>query len=100
MTKEAFEQLEKLFPRIVRLMPKDIFDSHDFILVLAQKYQKLYVQVLYVYKDNNQPFQSVHKEIAKRLKKHQDLVRYDPRNHSSKNIFGLVNKCAVWHKVK
>ena len=99
MTKEAFERLEELFPRIVNLMPKNEFDSHDFILKLAQQYQKLYVQLLYVYKDNNQPFQSVHKEIAKRLKKRDDLVEH-LGNHSSKNIFGLDNSCAVWHKVK
>jgi hypothetical protein len=100
MNADAFEILEKQFAKIVKLIDKDTFDSHDFILKLAQKNQKLYVQLLYVYKDNNQPFQSVHKEIAKRLKKYTGLVRYDPRNHSSKNIFGLVNKCAVWHKVK
>ena len=99
MAKEAFEKLEELFPRIVNMISKDKFDSHDFILKLAQKHQKLYVQLLYVYKDNNQPFQSVHKEIAKRLKKHRDLVEHiDDR--SSKNIFGLENKVAVWHKVK
>ncbi len=100
MTKEGFERLEELFPRIVNLMPKNEFDSHDFILVLAQKYQKLYVQLLYVYKDNNQPFQSVHKEIPKRLKKRVDLVEHVIRKHSSKNIFGLENSCAVWRKVK
>jgi hypothetical protein len=99
MSKEAFERLEEIFPRIVKLIHKDVFDSHDFILVLAQKYQKLYVQLLYAYKDNNQPFQSVHKEIAKRLKKHNDLVK-QIRDRSSKNIFGLENEVAVWQKVK
>ena len=99
MAKEAFERLEELFPRIVHLISKDKFDSHDFILKLAQKHQKLYVQLLYVYKDNNQPFQSVHKEIAKRLKKRADLVEHIA-DHSSKNIFGLENKVAVWRKVK
>ena len=99
MTKEAFERLEEMFPRIVNLMPKNDFDSHDFILALAQEYQKFYVQLLHVYKDNNQPFQSVHKEIARRLKKRDDLVEH-VGNHSSKNIFGLENNCAVWHKLK
>ncbi len=99
MSKEGFERLEELFPRIVKLMPKDEFDSHDFILTLAQKHQKLYVQLLHVYKDNNQPFQSVHKEIPKRLKKRVDLVKHIGK-HSSKNIFGLENNCAVWRKVK
>ena len=99
MAKEAFERLEDLFPKIAKLIPKDKFDSHDFILKLAQKHQKLYVQLLFIYKDNNQPFQSVHKEIAKRLKKHRDLVEHIG-DHYSKNIFGLQNKVAVWRKVK
>src|SRR5688500_16743530 len=98
MAKEAFEKLEELFPRIVSLITKDKFDSHDFILKLAQKHQKLYVQLLFVYKDNNQPFQSVHKEIAKRLKKRDDLVEHIG-NQPSKNIFGLKNKVAVWRKI-
>lgn len=98
MTKEAFEELEKIYHKIVKLMP-DEFNSHQFILKLAQKYQKLYVQALYVYKDNNQPFQSVHKEIAKRLKKHKKLVSY-VKSRPSPNIFGLKNKAAVWQKVK
>ncbi len=99
MAKEAFERLEELFPKIVNLIPDDKFDSHDFILKLAQKYQKLYVQLLYIYKDNNQPFQLVHKEIAKRLKKQDDLVKH-VGNRPSKNIFGLENNVAVWRKVK
>jgi hypothetical protein len=99
MAADAFERLETIFPRIVNSIPADEFDSHDFILKLAQKHQRLYVQLLYVYKDNNQPFQSVHKEIARRLKKQVDLVKH-VRDHSSRNIFGLVNKVAVWRKVK
>src|SRR5688572_14838189 len=99
MAANAFEMLETLFLKIVKSIDKDKFDSHDFILKLAQKNQRLYVQLLFVYKDNNQPFQSVHKEIAKRLKKHTDLVEHID-NHSSKNIFGLKNKVAVWRKVK
>ena len=99
MTKEVFERLEELFPRIVNLMSQDEFDSHEFILRLVQQYQRLYVQLLYVYKDNNQPFQSVHNQIAKRLKKRADLVRH-VRDHSSKDIFGKPSRVAVWHKVE
>ena len=98
MAKDAFKDLEEIYPRIVKLMP-DEFDSHDFFLTLAQKNQQLYVQLLSEYKDNKQPFRSVHKEIAKRLKKHDNLVKHI-RDHSSKNIFGLENKVAVWRKVK
>lgn len=99
MAKEAFEKLETLFPKIVKLIDNEKFDSHDFILKLAQKQQNLYVQLLYVYKNNDQPFQSVHKEIAKRLKKRSDLVEH-VGNTYSENIFGLKNRVAVWRKVK
>jgi hypothetical protein len=80
-------------------MPDDIFDSHDFILVLAQKYQKLYIQALYEHRDQNRPFHRVHMAIAKRLKKHADLVKQIDSKPST-NIFGQVNKVAVWQKVK
>jgi len=99
MSKDAFKELEKKYEKVVSLMPEDKFNSHEFILKLAQKYQKLYVQALIEYADNDQPFQSVHKEIAKRLKKRDDLVVHID-DKSSINIFGLKNKAAIWRKVK
>jgi hypothetical protein len=99
MSKDAFENLEAVYPEIVNLMPDDEFDSHEFILKLAQKYQKKYVQALIEYAKNDQPFQSVHSEIAKRLKKREDLVK-QIGDRSSKNIFGLENEVAIWSKVK
>ena len=98
MSKDAFEELEKKYDEIVDMMPSR-FNSHAFILKIAQKYQRLYVQALIVYAKNDQPFQSVHKEIAKRLKKRDDLVKHID-DKPSKNIFGLVNNAAVWRKVK
>ncbi len=97
----VFEELEEKFPEIVSMMA-DKFNSHEFILKLAQKYQRLYVEALCVYADNDQPFQTVHGEIAKRLKKykkHKKLVEHIG-NAPSSNIFGLTNDAAVWEKVK
>jgi len=100
MASSAFEELEIKYDEIVNLMPEDDnFDSHDFILKLAQKYQQLYVQALSEYADNNQPFQTVHGEIVKRLKNRTDLVEHID-NRTSKNIFGLENEAAVWRRVK
>ena len=96
--RDALKGLEEVFPKIVRLMP-DEFDSHDFILVLAQKHQKLYVQALFTTKDENLPFNRTHMAIGKRLKRHKDLVK-QVGNKNSKNIFGLESKVAVWRKVK
>jgi len=94
----AFEGLEEKYHEIVGLMPEE-FNSHEFILMLGQRYQQLYVQALSEYASNNQPFQSAQTEIARRLKRHDDLViQIDIR--PSKNIFGLLNDAAVWRKVK
>ena len=94
----ALEELEEKFSEIVDLMPAK-FDSHKFILKLAQIYQRAYVQALTEYAGNNQPFQTVHALLAKRLKQHADLVKQiDTR--PSKNIFGYDTEAAVWEKVK
>lgn len=94
----AFEELEEKYSEIVDMMP-DEFNSHDFILKLVQRYQRFYVQALSEYANNNQPFLTVHGEIAKRLKKRYDLVKHID-NKTSKNIFGLDSDAAVWRKVK
>ncbi len=94
----ALEELEEKYPEIVEMMPVT-FDSHEFILKLAQNYQKFYVRALNEYADNDQPFQTVHALIAKRLKQHVDLVKHvDYR--PSKNIFRYDTEAAVWEKVK
>ena len=98
MPTDVYKELEDVFPQIVKLMPER-FDSHDFILELAHKYQKLYIQALYEQRDKKKPFETVHKAIGKRLKKRVDLVKH-VRDRSSKNIFGLDNEVAFWHKVK
>jgi hypothetical protein len=97
MATAAYEALEEIYPKIVKLMD-DEFDSHEFILKLAQKYQKLYIQALYEHRDQNRPFHRVHMAIAKRLKKYKDLVKQIDSKPST-NIFGQENKVAVWQKV-
>ncbi|MBE0682981.1 MAG: hypothetical protein IH589_13800 [Anaerolineales bacterium] len=98
MNTDVYKALEDVFPKIVKLMPEK-FDSHEFILELAHKYQKLYIQALFEQKDKKKPFETVHKAIGKRLKKRVDLVKH-VRDRSSKNIFGFANEVAFWHKVK
>ena len=94
----ALEELEEKYSEIVELMPAK-FDSHKFILELAQRYQRLYVQALSEYADNDQPFQTVHALLAKRLKQREDLVKQIDTK-PSKNIFGYDTEAAVWEKVK
>lgn len=98
MAANALDALEKVYPTIVKLMD-DEFDSHQFIERLAQKYQKLYIQALYDFRDSNRPFHRVHMAIGKRLKKRRDLVEHID-NQFSRDIFGQDNEVALWRKVK
>ena len=98
MATDVYEALEDVYPKIVRMMD-DEFDSHRFILALAQQYQKLYIHALYKDRGYNRPFHRVHMVIAKRLKKRSDLVKHIG-NKLSPNIFGEQSKVAVWRKVK
>lgn len=98
-----FSVLESKFSEIVNQMP-DPFDSHEFLLALAQKYQTEYVSALYAYKDysnkgNLTPFQGVHKAIIQKLAIHKDLVALIRDDKPSKDIFGKSNQCAEWNKV-
>lgn len=98
MTTDAYKELEDIFPKVIQLMP-ETFDSHDFILKLAQICQKQYISVLYECRNYKRPFHRVHMGIGKRLKKRTDLVEHID-NKFSKDIFGGENSVAVWRKVK
>ncbi len=98
MSANAFEELEKKYDEIVGLMPKE-FDSHEFILKLAQEHQRLYVQALVEYIKDDRPFQIVHGQIAMRLLKYPKLVTKIGEG-VSKDIFLQENSAAIWRKVK
>jgi hypothetical protein len=90
-----FSSLEAVYEKIIALMPNK-FDSHEFILKLAQEYQQLYVQVAYV--DSERPFQAVHGQIAMRLLKFPNLVTR-VGEHISKDIFLQESSTIMWQKV-
>ncbi len=98
MPESALDELEGLYDQILGGLPGPTFDSHEFILVLAQREQRLYVQALAAYADTNRPFQIVHGEIARRLQNHATLVRR-VREHESRDIFGQLNSAVIWEKV-
>ena len=98
MSAPTLDALEKTFPEIVSKM-NDYFDSHDFILKLAQAHQRLYVAALAAYVDKEYPFQIVHGEIARRLLKRTELVT-KVGEHTSNDIFGQKSSATVWCKVK
>jgi hypothetical protein len=90
-----FSSLEAVYEKIIALMPNK-FDSHEFILKLAQEYQQLYVQVLVAYVDSE--FQAVHGQIAMRLLKFPNLVTR-VGEHISKDIFLQESSTIMWQKV-
>jgi hypothetical protein len=98
MSAPTLDALEQVFPEIVDKM-NDYFDSHDFILKLAQTHQRLYVAALAGYVAKEYPFQIVHGEIARRLLKHTELVT-KVGDHTSKDIFGQTSSATVWCKAK
>jgi hypothetical protein len=98
MPEPTLEALEKKFPEVVAKMDR-YFDSHDFILKLAQMHQRLYVAALAAYVDKDYPFQIVHGEIARRLLNYPKLV-VKIGEDSSEDIFRQKNSSTVWRKVK
>ncbi len=93
---DTFDLIEKHYPEIIKKM-KSEFDSHDFILVLAQQYQGLYIKVLARHEDDKTPFRAAHAELARRLHNFPDLIE-KVKNVQSPNIFGEKSEAAYWRK--
>jgi hypothetical protein len=96
MSASEFESLEACYEQVIALMPNK-FDSHEFILKLAQEHQRLYVQALVEYAESERPFQIVHGQIAMRLIKYPNLVTR-VGEHISKDIFLRENTATLWQK--
>jgi hypothetical protein len=97
MPEPTLSALEEKFPEVAAKMGR-YFNSHDFILKLAQMHQRLYVAALAAYVDKDYPFQIVHSEIARRLLNHPDLA-VKIGEDTSEDIFRQKNTAIVWRKV-
>ncbi len=92
------------YEEIIEKMPR-IFTSHQFILRLANTYQKEYIEGLYAYRFEKRenryvPFMNVHRALATHLKNYPDLVKLNRSDIPSKDIFGNDATCAEWKKVR
>lgn len=96
MSQFDFDPIFAIYPSIIAEMPAR-FNSHQFILRLAQQHQATYVEALYAHRNRN-PFQAVHNVLSKRLRNHPQLVQHIGEVDST-DIFGHSNRCAEWSKV-
>jgi|GEM_PF-3062153 len=99
MPVSILDKLEEIYPRIIDMMPDDLFNTHEFMLMLVQEYQGLYVQALIEYSQHEQPSLRVIGEITRRLKEHSDLVTY-LRSAPIENVFEEDHDFEVWQKVR
>ncbi len=102
MPQYDFSALYAHYPEIIRDMPKR-FDSHEFIIRLAQDHQPAYIEALYAYRNKRYrskpaPFMVVHGILAKRLTSHRDLIERVLPDKDSKDIFGSKDSASRWKK--
>lgn len=82
---------------IIRNIPTDIFDSHEFIRNFSKRFEIKYVKFLSSYQQ--EPFRNVHAQIGKFLSDHQSLLKIkDDGITQSPNVFGIVTQNERWLK--
>ncbi len=95
---DPFEELEQFYPEIIEMMIRE-FDSHRFILKLAEKHQVLYIRALDRSIDAHEtPFRLAHRQLAQRLHHFPELVKKIGERNSP-DIFGNSNSASLWEKV-
>ena len=92
-----FEALFHHYPEIIDAMP-DTFNSHQFILALAQRYQRQYIELLYTYRASDGPFRDTHNKLAKGLNRFPERVAKGERVNSV-DIFGGSGDVRQWSKI-
>jgi hypothetical protein len=82
---------------IIKKMPNDKFDSHEFIKVFAKTFEPEYVSLLNLYK--KQPHRIVNSQIALNLVMNMDYLEIEKNGKVvSETVFGLNNPNELWNK--
>ena len=97
VTKHDFKDLRRHYPQVIAQMPA-AFNSHQFILTLAQLDQPAYIAALQTYCDGEEPFKIVHQQLSALLNDYPELVTPNGRDENSHDIFGNRNSCRSWLK--
>jgi hypothetical protein len=98
MSPSVLDDLVSHYPEVISKLP-DRFDSHEFILRLAQDHQCLYVQALQKYAKSEYPFKYLHFLLARHLLAFPEWV-VKTGHHNSENIFRGISDAAIWQRVK
>lgn len=91
--------MQENLPAIKRIIDslKRPFDTHDFIRAFSQEFQQIYIQMLNLYPESNQPFMTVNQQIGSFLLKNQlELKIYTQGKVTSPNIFGKPTENEQW----
>lgn len=91
-----FEALLAHYQEIIDRMP-DEFTSHQFILALAQNYQREYIALLHTYRTHDNPFMVAHQKLAKGLNRFREKIDKLERVPST-DIFGTHSSARTWRK--
>ncbi len=91
--------LDIMRDEIIKNIPNEKFDSHEFIRHFAKNFEIKYIEFLNLYK--NEPFRNVHAQIGKFLSENQDSLNIvDGGTTKSPNIFGIESENEKWIKTK
>ncbi len=95
MARHDITALKDFYEEIIGEMAPD-FDSHEFILKMAERHQKEYVNALHS-ADGNKPFKSVHARLSNFLNQCPLVKRVS--KVTSPDIFRNEARCSKWKKV-
>jgi hypothetical protein len=96
MAQHDFRPLTEQYSAVIASMPP-VFNAHEFILELARRNQRLYVEALYTYRLGN-PFQTVHQQLAMILNEFPE-VRREGDDLYSEDIWTQSQGCSRWRRV-
>lgn len=100
MTIEKFitVHLEEIKEMIKKKLPKDKFDSHEFIRSFAKEFEDTYVSFLSNYNRNNH--RTVHSQIANCIRKNMEYLKIQKNGtRKSDSVFGRNVPNKVWIKI-
>lgn len=97
VTPAPFIELEAHYPEVITAMGTT-FASHEFILALARRFERIYVAALAEFTEYERPIQAVNELLAERLANFPALVA-QAGERTVTDIFGNLQKATVWRKL-